>query len=119
LRFQRRAPGATSNHAYYTIEIDPDGFGLSRDQLYLALRAENVLVRKYFHPLCSENEAYRSLPSADPMRLPNAHRVASRILSLPLYADLALDDVDKISECILAIKAAAPGVRAAARSSRL
>jgi len=118
LRFQRRRGDATPNYAYYTIEVEEDGFGLSRDDLHRALRAENVLVRKYFHPLCSENEAYRHLASADPARLPNAHRLSSQILSLPLYGDLPLEDVDKIAECILAIRAAAPSVRAAARSGR-
>jgi dTDP-4-amino-4,6-dideoxygalactose transaminase len=55
---------------------------------------------------------YRGLPSAAPERLPNAHRVASRTLCLPLYGDLELDDVDRIAGALLALRDAAPRVRA-------
>src|SRR5207247_1454600 len=59
LSFQRPLAGSVPNHAYFTIAVDADRFGLSRDQLHVALRAENIVGRKYFFPLCSENPAYR------------------------------------------------------------
>lgn len=111
LSFQRLAAETDYNHAYFPIEIDAQGFGLTRDVVHRALRAENVLARKYFFPLCSENESYRHLPSAHPDRLPNARRLASRILCLPLHGELTLEDVDKIVDCIVAIQTHAPGIR--------
>jgi dTDP-4-amino-4,6-dideoxy-D-glucose transaminase len=111
IRFQRVDPATTPNHAYCTIEIDPTGFGLSRDQVRQALLFENIAARHYFWPLCSENPYYRGLPSAAPYRLPNAHRVASRVLSLPLYGELSEEMVDRIGDALIALHAAAPLVR--------
>jgi dTDP-4-amino-4,6-dideoxygalactose transaminase len=99
------------NYAYFTLEIDAEGFGLTRDQVHTALRADNIVTRKYFSPLCSENERYRSLPSAQPHLLPNAHRVASRILCLPLYGGLSLDDVDRIVDRLSVIRTCASRIR--------
>jgi dTDP-4-amino-4,6-dideoxygalactose transaminase len=115
IRFQSFTPETVRNYAYYPIEIDTDAFGLTRDQLHMALRAENIIARKYFSPLCSENPSYRHLASADPAELPNARRLAARILCLPLYGSLELDDVDRITDTIIAIQAAAPTIRRAAR----
>lgn len=107
----RMAPRTRPNDAYFAIAIDPDGFGLTRDQVRQALLVENVVARRYFWPLCSENPVYRRLPSAAPERLPNAHRIATRTLCLPLYGDLELDDVDRIAGVLLALHEAAPRVR--------
>lgn len=101
----------THNHAYFPIEIDERGFGLSRDEVYAALQAENIFARKYFFPLCSENEAYRGYPSADPERLPNAHRLASRILCLPNYGALGADGVHRIADSLAAIRENGPRIR--------
>jgi len=111
LRLQRAAPNAEPNQAYFTVEIDPRGFGLTRDEVQHALIFENIVARRYFWPLCSENPYYRRLPSSAPERLPNAHRVASRILCLPLYGDLGLDDVDRIVDALLALRDGSTGVR--------
>jgi len=109
---QRAAPGSEPNCAYLAIEIDPAAFGLSRDDLWRALLVENIAARRYFWPLCSANPAYRDLPSAAPERLPKAERIASRNLCLPLYGDLGTDAVDRIAGALLALRDAAPRVRA-------
>jgi dTDP-4-amino-4,6-dideoxygalactose transaminase len=111
IKLQRIEPETIPNHAYFPIEIDAESFGLSRDQLHLAMRAENIITRKYFHPLCSDNPAYRSLPSARPDCLPNAYRLASRVLCLPLYGELPLDTAEAIAGCLLAIRESAPAIR--------
>ncbi|MDX2169324.1 MAG: DegT/DnrJ/EryC1/StrS family aminotransferase [Deltaproteobacteria bacterium] len=116
LRQQRGAPATEPNHAYFSVEVEPSEFGLTRDELHAALRAEQVIARKYFHPLCSDNDAYRHLPSARPCVLPNATRLATRILCLPLYGELAAADVDAIVDAIRALHASAPRVRAALRA---
>src|SRR5262249_61002172 len=118
IRFQVAAPETVPNHAYCTIEIDEEQFGLSRDEVHVAMRAENVVTRKYFHPLCSENECYRHLPSAAAVHLPVAHRVASRVLCLPLYSELSVEDVDRIVRCLMAAKSPAPAIPPAAETGR-
>ncbi len=115
LRFQKIADGTEPNYAYFTVHIDEASFGLSRDEVHEALRAENIVSRKYFFPLCSANDSYRQLPSAQPARLPHAHRVANGVLCLPLYGDLPADDVEKICECLRDIRASAADIRRRAR----
>jgi len=116
--FQHVAPETVPTHAYFTIEVDAERFGVSRDTLHRALRAENIITRKYFAPLCSDNEAYRHLDSAQPQYLPNARRLASRILCLPLYGELSVAQVDQIVECLLAVRDSAAAVQAAAEAPR-
>ncbi len=67
------------------------------------MREEGIIVRKYFFPLCSNYPCYKSLPSAKKELLPNANRLASRILCLPLYDDMEESDVDKIMEVLTAL----------------
>ena len=109
---QELADDTTHNHAYFTVEIDAETFGLTRDEVQQALLAENVMARKYFHPLCSENECYRDLPSAQPDSLPNAHRLTSRVLCLPIYGELSVGDAERIAKRLIALRADAERVRA-------
>jgi len=59
------------------------------------------MARKYFYPLTNSFECYRNLPSAGADKTPIAKYYADRVLTLPLYADLALEDVDRICEIII------------------
>jgi dTDP-4-amino-4,6-dideoxygalactose transaminase len=86
------------NYAYFPVEIDEQAFGMSRDALYAALQKYNVFARRYFYPLVSDFACYRSLSINDPLAA--AKRVSRRILTLPIYDALALQDVERICECI-------------------
>lgn len=112
---QRRMPGCESNGYNFSINLDPEAFGLNRNNVHTALAAENIVTRKYFHPLCSENPSYRDLPSAAPERLPHAHRLAERILCLPLYGALGRDGVERIVEALLRVRAHAGDLAAVLR----
>lgn len=90
--------GVRYNYAYMPVQVDEDEFGLTRTQLYLKLRDYNVFARRYFYPIIPDFPCYRGMfAGAD---LPVARRVASRIITLPIYSDLALDDVDRICDMI-------------------
>jgi dTDP-4-amino-4,6-dideoxygalactose transaminase len=93
-------PAATVryNYAYMPVEVDEGEFGLTRDQLYLKLREYNVFARRYFYPLVPDFACYRGMVAA--ADLPVARRAAARILTLPIYSDLGLDDVDRICDII-------------------
>ena len=82
-------PGVTHNYAYFPILIDRVKYGVSRDELFDRLRAQNILSRKYFYPLCSDFPTYRGLPSAAVSNLPTAVQTAANILCLPMYSDLS------------------------------
>ena len=89
-------PGVKHNYAYFPIEVDAKAYGMTRDELYDKLKANNIYSRRYFYPLCSDFPTYRGLPSATADNLPVATRVARRILCLPMYADLTDAQVDAI-----------------------
>lgn len=88
------------NYAYLPVLFDPEAFGATRDDVFDALDAVNVGARKYFYPLVSDFACYRSVYSSD--RTPVAKRAASQVLTLPMYADLALEDVDRICDAVIA-----------------
>ena len=90
------------NYAYMPLEIEPAEFGISRDALYEALKRYNIFSRRYFYPLVCDFACYRSIPVSDPLTV--ARAVADRILTLPIYHDLSLDDVDRICEVIAEIQ---------------
>jgi dTDP-4-amino-4,6-dideoxygalactose transaminase len=60
-----------------------------------------VFSRRYFYPLVPDFACYRSVSVKDP--LTNARKIARRILTLPIYDSLALQDVDRICEFIESI----------------
>jgi dTDP-4-amino-4,6-dideoxygalactose transaminase len=86
------------NYAYFPMEVDGADFGINRDELYAALQKYNIFTRRYFYPLVSDFPCYRNLAHSDP--LTTAGAVATRILTLPIYDSLALDDVERICDIV-------------------
>ena len=91
--------GVRSNYAYFPVVFD--GFRLERDQVFALLAEHGIHARKYFYPLTNSFECYRGQPGFDPADTPVAAAIADRVLTLPLYADLSLEDVDRICGLIL------------------
>lgn len=89
--------GIKSNYAYMPV-VFGDSFGATRDEAFAALDRNGVSARKYFYPLVSDYVCYRE--RFDSTSTPVARDVAARVLTLPLYADLALEDVDRICAVI-------------------
>ncbi len=87
------------NYAYFPVVFD--GFGRTRDEIFAALQAQGITARKYFYPLTNSFECYAGYPTAGAEKTPVAAYLADRVLTLPLYADLALEDVDRICDVIL------------------
>lgn len=95
-------PGVTPNYAYLPAVFEERSFGVTRDEVYAALMVHNIHPRKYFYPLISDYECYAGcFNSCD---TPIAKRVAKRVLTLPMYADLALEDVDRICDIIANVR---------------
>lgn len=76
-----------------------DGYKLTRDEVFEKLKTENIYARKYFYPLTNSFSCYKD--RFDDNDTPVAKYIAERILTLPLYADLTLEDVDRICDIIL------------------
>lgn len=91
--------GVRHNYAYLPVLFDSQVFGATRDDVFDALDAVGVGARKYFYPLVSDFACYRSVYTSD--RTPVAKKAAAQVLTLPMYADLALVDVDRICDAVL------------------
>lgn len=92
-----------SNYAYFPIVIDEKEFGVTRNEVGECLSKENIFSRKYFYPLTNTFECYNN--QFDVNETPIALRISKRVLTLPLYADLDLDSVDRICDIIVDAKA--------------
>ncbi|MGO5168396.1 DegT/DnrJ/EryC1/StrS family aminotransferase [Bacillota bacterium LCP21S3_G6] len=86
------------NYAYFPIVIDERKFGATRNEVFEVLEQNGIGARKYFYPLTNTFECYHG--KFDPQKTPVALHISKRVLTLPLYADLALDDVDRICSAI-------------------
>ena len=88
-----------SNYAYFPVVFD--GYKYTRNEIMERLAEVGIGARKYFYPLTNSFECYRNYPTAGTEKTPIAQHIALRVLTLPLYADLALEDVDRICDVIL------------------
>jgi len=94
IRFLEEMEMVDHNYAYFPIFIDEMEFGSSRDDVFEALKTQNIYGRRYFYPLISEFPTYRSLPSAKNLDI--AHKISRQVICLPLYPDLPDEVVDTI-----------------------
>ncbi len=97
IRLTRPQDGVISNYAYLPVLFD--GYRCSRDEVHDELHRGGILSRKYFYPLTSSFKCYKLRVNCT--KIPVARYVAERVLALPLYSDLALQDVDRICDIIL------------------
>ena len=99
LRLNVKQPEVRSNYAYFPVVFDETLFGASRNEVMDALAQNGIGARKYFYPLTNTFECFHGKYDVD--ATPVALHVAKRVLTLPLYADLAMEDVDRICKIIL------------------
>lgn len=87
-----------SNYIYFPVLFDNNNLGVSRDYIYEELKKENIYTRRYFYPLISETECYRNVYSSK--ETPIAKKISDTVLTLPIYADLMIEDVERICKVI-------------------
>lgn len=92
-------PEVRSNYAYFPVVFDENLFGASRNEVMDALAQNGIGARKYFYPLTNTFECFHGKYDVD--ATPVALHVAKRVLTLPLYADLSMEDVDRICKIVL------------------
>lgn len=99
IKLCKNQDGVVPNYAYLPVVFDENLFGKSRDEISDKLAAEGIFSRKYFYPLTNAFDCYKDkFNAAD---TPKALEISKRVLTLPLYADLSLEDVDRICQVIL------------------
>lgn len=99
LRLNVQQPEVKSNYAYFPVVFDENLFGASRNEVMDALAQNGIGARKYFYPLTNTFECFHGKYDVD--ATPVALHMAKRVLTLPLYADLSMEDVDRICKIVL------------------
>jgi dTDP-4-amino-4,6-dideoxygalactose transaminase len=99
ISFQRIRGGCTSSRKDFTIIVSPEEFGMTRDELAVALEMENIMTKNYFFPPVHELEAFRGYGKGD---LPVTEGVSRMTLCLPIHNFMSVEDIDSICGCISA-----------------
>jgi dTDP-4-amino-4,6-dideoxygalactose transaminase len=89
-------PSASLNYAYYPFLFEPGVFTL---KCYQILKEKEIFTRRYFYPSLA-----KTLPYIREKDMPITDDIAARILCLPLYFDLSVEEVDMICRIILRIQ---------------
>lgn len=89
----------TSNYAYFPIVFD--GYKYTRNEIFEKLSKSDIFARKYFYPLTNSYVCYNHFPTAGAEKTPVAQHVSLRVLTLPLYSDLDIKDVNRICDIII------------------
>lgn len=85
------------NYAYFPV-VFTDEYKKTRDEVFAELSSEGIGSRKYFYPITTALKAYSGEYDANDTKV--ALDISKRVLTLPLFADLPLDDVRRICEIV-------------------
>lgn len=88
-------PGVVYNYAYYPVVFDSEETLL---RVMETLVAQNIVPRRYFYP--SLNTLPFALVTGAEQPCPISEDVALRVLCLPMYPDLAEEDIDRIAALV-------------------
>jgi len=94
--------GVKSNYAYFPVVFDEKVFGASRNEVCAKLSENGIGARKYFYPLANTFDCFHGRFDVD--MTPVALHVSLRVLTLPLYPELDIKDIDRICEIILSCR---------------
>lgn len=90
------------NYSYFPVIFDEKKFGSSRNEVFEKLEQNGIGARKYFYPLTNSFDCFHG--KYDVNKTPVALHISKRVLTLPLYADLSIENVDRICNVILECK---------------
>lgn len=78
------------NYIYFPILIHEP---YSRDLVFNRLKEKGINAKKYFYPLVTDYACYKGQFDVD---LPNSIEIANKVICLPIYGNLSLDDVNYV-----------------------
>lgn len=95
-------PEVQPNYAYFPVVFEETVFGADRNKVLETLSEHQIMSRKYFYPLTSEFSCYND--RYDFGKTPVARQISRQVLTLPLYADIEMETVDRICKIILSCR---------------
>lgn len=84
---------ASQNYAYYPVILESEELLHKSMEI---LTAHEIFVRRYFYPSLAS-----LLPYLEPVKMPITDNIAIRVICLPLYHDLSVEEVDLICRLLL------------------
>jgi dTDP-4-amino-4,6-dideoxygalactose transaminase len=84
------------NYAYYPLVVESEELLHKCMEL---LKANEIFVRRYFYPSLA-----KVLPYLDSVEMPVTEHIAKRVMCLPLFHDLTIEEVDLICRLLLRIQ---------------
>ena len=88
--------GVTQNHAYFPVVFDGNKY--NRDEVAQKLAQNGIFARKYFYPITNEFSCYKGKYRGE---TPIAKKISENVLTLPMYAGLTKEEVNRICDVIL------------------
>ena len=85
------------NYSYFPVFFD--GYKENRDEIKGKLENHRIFARKYFYPIVNQAACYRK--TFGTLKLPVAEHASECVLALPLYADMSIEDADRVCDVIL------------------
>ncbi len=95
IKLLKTQDGVKPNYAYFPIVFD--GYKFTRDEIDARLRDNDIIARKYFYPITNSFDCY----DYDANETPIALDISKKVLTVPMYAGLTVEEVDKICDIIL------------------
>ena len=96
IKFLSKQSNVLQNYAYFPVIFDK--YKYSRDEVKERLAKHDIGARKYFYPLTNELSQIKNQYKGE---TPVALDISKKVLSLPLYSDLTIEDVNFICDIIL------------------
>lgn len=101
IKIRNAQKNVKSNYAYYPVLVEKEKFGKSRNQIFDELIKHDIYARKYFYPLTNTFACFNG--KYDVSKTPIAHKISTNVLTLPIYADIEMETVDRICSIVLNI----------------
>jgi len=111
ISFQTINPLGRSSYKDFTILVDTEPFGLSRDQLCTALGKENIQTKKYYCPPLHLQKAYSQYREQYIGLLPVTEQASNQSLSLPIYSHMEEETIRKVCQVISLLHERAEEIR--------
>ena len=103
IEFVAILPDDTSSHKDFSIAVDPEGFGATRDDLRRALALGGIETRAYYDPPCHRQMAFRRFHEGCD-DLPVTDMLSARSLSLPIGPHVDAAVIDEVCQTIAACR---------------
>ena len=100
IRVPQIPDNTTNSYQYYPIVIE-DEYPITRDELYKKYREQDIMVRKYFYPACTDYDCYKNNLEVKLGRFRVTNDIKMRMLCLPYYGTLTESDLKRICEVLI------------------